>query len=172
MVALSGTGTAAAHEVALTWNAPISSGTITGAGFTIVAQTFPMTLNPSQSLTVQVQFDPTTAGALTGQLTISSNSTTGGTGVVALSGTGTAAAHEVALTWNAPISSPDPVAGYNIYRSTGSGSFVLINSSPDLNVAYTDAAVTSGVAYSYQVTSVDFSGVESVPSNGVTVTIP
>lgn len=150
----------------------ISSGTVTGAGFTIVAQTFPITLSPGQSLTVQVQFDPTTAGALTGQLTISSNSTTGGTDVVALSGTGTAAAHEVALSWNAPISSPDPVAGYNIYRSTGSGSFVLINSSPDLTVAYTDFAVTSGVAYSYQVTSVDFSGIESVPSNQVSVTIP
>jgi hypothetical protein len=150
----------------------ISSGTVTGAGFTIVTQTFPILLNPGQSLTVQVQFDPTTAGALSGQLTISSNSTTGGTGVVALSGTGTAVAHEVALSWNAPVSSPDPVAGYNIYRSTGSGSFVLINSSPDVIVAYTDAAVTTGVAYSYQVTSVDFSGMESVPSNGVTVTIP
>ena len=92
--------------------------------------------------------------------------------MVALSGTGTAVAHEVALSWNAPVSSPDPVAGYNIYRSTGSGSFVLINSSPDVIVAYTDAAVTTGVAYSYQVTSVDFSGMESVPSNGVTVTIP
>jgi fibronectin type 3 domain-containing protein len=32
--------------------------------------------------------------------------------------------------------------------------------------------VTSGTAYSYQVTSVDLSGVESVPSNQVTVTVP
>ena len=34
----------------------ITSGTITGVGFTIVAQTFPVTLNPSQSLTLQLQF--------------------------------------------------------------------------------------------------------------------
>jgi hypothetical protein len=150
----------------------INSGTITGAGFTILGGSFPVTLNPSQTLTLQLQFDPTTAGALTGQLTISSNSTTGSTAIVSLSGTGTAAAHNVALNWDAPVSSPDPVAGYNIYRATGGGSFVLINSSPDSSVNYTDATVTSGVAYSYQVKSVDFSGVESVPSNQITVTIP
>jgi len=150
----------------------INSGATTGAGFTIVAQTFPVTLNPSQSLTLQLQFDPTATGAANGQLTISSNSAAGGTAVVALSGAGTAAAHGVALNWDAPTSSPDPVAGYNIYRATGGGSFVLINSSPDLIVTYTDTAVTSGIAYSYQVTSVDFSGVQSVPSNQVTVTIP
>jgi hypothetical protein len=151
----------------------ISSGTITGAGFTIVGGSFPVTLNPSQTLTVQLQFDPTTTGTLSGQVTISSNSTTGSTAVVTLSGTGTAAAaHQVALNWDAPASSPDPVAGYNIYRATGGGSFVLINSSPNLMVAFTDAAVTSGSAYSYQVTSVDYSGIESVPSNQVTVTIP
>jgi hypothetical protein len=150
----------------------INSGTIAGTGFAILGGSFPVTLNPSQTLTLQLQFDPTTAGALSGQLTISSNSTTGSTAVVGLSGTGAAAAHNVALNWNAPVSSADPVAGYNIYRATGGGSFVLINSSPDANVAYTDSGVTSGVGYSYQVTSVDFSGVESVPSNQIAVTIP
>jgi hypothetical protein len=82
-------------------------------------------------------------------------------------------AHEVDLRWNAPISSPDPVAGYNIYRKTGSGgSFVLINPSPDTTVAYVDRTVTSGVTYSYVIKSVDSSGAESAPSNLITVTIP
>ena len=150
----------------------INSGTVTGASFTTVGGSFPVTLNPGQSLTVQMQFDPTTAGAATGQLAINSNSTTGSTAIVALSGTGTATAHQVALNWIAPVSSPDPVAGYNIYRATGNGAFVRISSSPDLTVSYTDSGVTSGTAYSYQVTSVDLSGVESVPSNQITVTIP
>jgi hypothetical protein len=150
----------------------VNSAAITGAGFTIVGGGFPVTLNPTQTLTLQLQFDPTTAGALTGQITISSNSTSGSLAVVALSGTGTAVAHEVDLSWTAPASSPDPVAGYNIYRSTGTGSFVLINSSPDLTVVYVDKAVVSGTSYTYQVTSVDSSGVESVPSNQFTVTIP
>jgi hypothetical protein len=150
----------------------INSASISGADFTTVGGSFPVTLNPGQALTVQVQFYPTTAGVATGQLTINSNSTTGSTATVALSGTGAAAAHQVALNWIAPVSSPDPVAGYNVYRATGSGAFVRISSSPDLTVGYTDTGVTSGTAYSYQVTSVDLSGVESVPSNQVTVTVP
>jgi hypothetical protein len=40
----------------------VNAATITGAGFTIVAQSFPITLNPTQSLTLQVQFQPTTTG--------------------------------------------------------------------------------------------------------------
>ena len=52
--------------------------------------TLPTTLNPNQSVTLNVQFDPTAAGAATGQLTIQSNSSTNGTAVVNLSGTGTA----------------------------------------------------------------------------------
>ena len=149
----------------------VNSAAITGAGFTIVGGSFPVTLNPTQTLTLQLQFEPTTAGALTGQITINSNSTTGST-AVSLSGTGTAVAHEVDLSWDAPASSPDPVAGYNIYRATGSGSLVLINSSPDSAVVYVDSTVVSGTTYSYVVKSVDSSGVESVASNEITVTIP
>jgi hypothetical protein len=150
----------------------VSSAAISGTGFTIVGGSFPVTLSPTQTLTLQLQFDPTTAGALTGQLTINSNSSTGSSAVVSLSGTGTAAAHQVNLNWNAPASSPDPVMGYNIYRSTGTGSFVLINSSPDTAVAYVDNAVVGGTSYNYQVTSVDYSGVESVPTSPIAVTIP
>jgi hypothetical protein len=149
----------------------VNSAAITGAGFTIVGGGFPVTLNPTQTLTLQLQFKPTTAGAVTGQITISSNSSSG-TAAVALSGTGTAVSHEVDLSWNAPASSPDPVAGYNIYRATGSGSLVLINSSPDSAVVYVDSTVVSGATYSYVVKSVDFGGVESIGSNQITVTIP
>jgi hypothetical protein len=197
-VALSGTGTAANPQLTIsagsvnfgsvtvntattesltltstgTTPVTVSSAAITGPGFTILGGSFPVTLNPTQTLTLQLQFDPSTAGTLTGQLTISSNSTTGSSVVVSLSGTGTAVAHEVDLSWNAPVSSPDPVAGYNIYRSTGSGSFMLVNSSPDTAVVYVDNAVVSGTSYRYQVTSVDNGGVESVPSNQIMVTIP
>jgi hypothetical protein len=198
LVALSGTGTAGNPQLAIsaaslnfgsiavntattqtltltsTGTTPltVNSASITGAGFTIIGGGFPVTLNPTQTLTLQLRFDPTTAGALTGQITISSNSTSGGTAVIALSGTGTGVAHEVDLSWSAPTSSPDPVAGYNIYRATGSGSVVRINSSPGAAVVYVDSTVASGATYSYQVTSVDSSGVESVPSNQITVTIP
>src|SRR5439155_381711 len=69
----------------------VSSASVAGAGFTLVAGSFPVTLSPSQSMTLQLQFLPTAAGTATGQLTISSNSTSGSTAAVALSGTGVAA---------------------------------------------------------------------------------
>jgi hypothetical protein len=149
----------------------VNSASITGAGFTIIGGSFPATLNPTQVLTLQIQFKPTTAGALTGQVTINSNSTSGGTAVVGLSGTGTAVAHEVDLSWNAPTAAPD-VAGYNIYRAAGTGSLALMNSSLDSSLTYVDKTVVSGTSYNYVVKSVDSTGMESVPSNQITVTIP
>jgi Abnormal spindle-like microcephaly-assoc'd, ASPM-SPD-2-Hydin len=150
----------------------VTSASTTGASFALVGGSFPITLNPNQSTTLQAKFSPTAAGSVTGNLTISSNSTSGSTTVVSLSGTGTAVAHEVDLSWSAPTSSPDPVAGYNIYRSTGSGAAVLINSSMDTQITYVDSTVASGSTYNYIVKSVDSQGVESVPSNGVSVTVP
>jgi hypothetical protein len=151
----------------------VDSVAITGASFAIVGGSFPVTLNPTQTLKLQLMFYPNSAGAVTGQLAISSNSSTGGTTVVALTGTGTSVVpHEVDLGWNAPMNSSDPVMGYNIYRLTGTGPFTLINSSPDQSMVYVDSAVVSGATYRYIVKSVDSSGVESVASNQITVTIP
>jgi hypothetical protein len=150
----------------------VNSAAITGAGFTIVGGSFPVTLTPTQTLTVTVQFEPTAAGAVTGQVAISSNSTTGGTADVALSGTGTAVAHSVDLSWTAPSNSPVPVAGYNIYRAISGGSLALVNSSPDSSITYVDSTVVSGTTYNYVVKSVDSSGVESVASNEITAAIP
>jgi fibronectin type 3 domain-containing protein len=91
---------------------------------------------------------------------------------VALSGTGTTVAHSVDLSWNAPTSSADPVAGYNIYRSLSSGSPQLVNSTPTTGTTYVDNSVVSGSTYTYTVESVDANGVQSVPSNSIQVTIP
>ena len=150
----------------------ISAASITGAGFTTVGGSFPLTLNPQQTATLQVQFLPTAAGAVTGQLTISNNSTSGSPAVVALSGTGTAAVYSVNLSWSAPTSSTDPVAGYNIYRTLSGGSPQLLNSTPISGTTYVDNSVVSGSTYAYSAESVDANGVQSVPSNQVEVTIP
>jgi hypothetical protein len=151
----------------------INSAALLGTGFSDSGATFPVTLNPNQSVTLTVQFDPTAAGAATGKLTISSNSTTGGTTQVTLSGTGTAVQHSIDLSWNAPSSSADPVTGYNVYRSTnGGGSFAKLNASPESQAEYTDSAVQSGTTYMYQVKSVDASGVESSASNQISLPVP
>lgn len=150
----------------------VSSAAVSGIGFTLVGGSFPVTLNPSQTLTLQIQFLATTNGAQTGHLTVVSDST-GGDLVVALSGTGTGASPEVDLSWDAPTSSPVTLMGYRIYRSTGSsGSFNVINSTSVGTVVYIDKTVVSGNSYSYLVKSVDASNTESTPSNQISVSIP
>jgi hypothetical protein len=151
----------------------INSGTLSGTGFTMSGATFPVTLNPGLAVTLEVQFDPTATGAATGQLTIQSNSSTNSTAVISLSGTGESVVTEANLSWQAPSSSPVPIVGYNIYRSTGgSASYQLLNSSVDTQTTYVDSTVQSGLTYDYIVESVDSSGVESVPSNEATALIP
>jgi hypothetical protein len=152
----------------------VSSATITGTGFSFSGASFPMTLNSNQTTMISVEFDPTTAGVATGQLTISSNSSTNSTAQISLTGTGEAAAYSVSLTWQAPGSSPDPVASYNVYRSpSGGSSYQLLGSVSNSQLAYTDGNnIQDGQVYDYIVESVDSSGNESVPSNTASVTIP
>ncbi|HEY1500423.1 MAG TPA: choice-of-anchor D domain-containing protein, partial [Acidobacteriaceae bacterium] len=151
----------------------VSAATVTGSGFTLPGAKFPMTLNPGQAATLEVQFDPTTAGAQTGSVSLASNCSMGGTMAVALTGTGEAAAtYEVQLNWDAPASSSDPIAGYHVYRATGGGSYALLSSSVNIPTTYNDTTAQAGATYNYEVTSVDASGVESIPSNVYTATIP
>jgi hypothetical protein len=153
----------------------VNSAIVTGTGFSMTASSFPVTLNPGQSLNLNLQFAPTTAGSSTGQLSITSNSSTNPTASFALSGTGTTAttAHQVNLSWSAPAASSDPVAGYNVYRAAGgSTSYQRLNSSPLGSTNYTDSGVTSGQAYVYMVKSVDNAGTESSASNASTAAVP
>jgi len=145
----------------------VKSAAVTGTGFTVSGPTFPVVLNPGQSVSLQVQFDPTKAGSYSGQLSIASSASTAS---IPLSGTG--ASHQVDLSWNAPSGS-SPVAGYNIYRAlTGSTSFQRLNSSVDPSPGYTDGAVQSATSYDYKVTSVSSTGVESAASNKISVKVP
>ena len=81
--------------------------------------------------------------------------------------------HQVDLSWDAPESSPVQVVGYHVYRApAGSSAYQLLNTSLAVETVYLDTTVQSGLSYNYFVTSVDGSGVESGPSNTVSVTIP
>ena len=53
----------------------------TGDGFSIFGASFPVTLNPMQSLTLRVQFSPRTIGAANGRLVIASNSPVDGNNI-------------------------------------------------------------------------------------------
>jgi fibronectin type 3 domain-containing protein len=91
--------------------------------------------------------------------------------VISLNGTGTP--HQLALSWDVPVSPPVPTASYNIYRSTCDiFTYQLLHSAIGTQTAYMDQAVQAGATYNYIVTSVDSTDTERVPSNEVTVTIP
>ncbi len=151
----------------------VSAGAVSGTGFTLSGVSFPLTLNPGQTAELEIEFDPTSAGAASGTVTLRSNSSTGSTATIALSGTGQQTSYEVDLSWDAPTSSSDPVAGYNIYRATGaSSSYQLLNSSVNVSTAYTDATVQNGVSYTYYVVSVDAESNQSAPSSTSSITIP
>ncbi len=68
----------------------ISGAVVTGMGFTITLSTLPITLSRGQTVTLGVLFDPAAAGAATGHLTFTSNSSINSTAVIPLSGTGAA----------------------------------------------------------------------------------
>jgi hypothetical protein len=165
-LSVSSTGTAAVT---------IQSVTLGGSGFSVSGATFPLTLDPTKTAVLDVAFDPAAAGAVTGSMTIASNSSANATAIVTLSGTGVAntSGYQVQVAWNAPASSLDPVVGYYIYRSPGgAGTYQQLNSSADSGTTYQDAGVANGQSYDYYVESVDAAGNVSVPSNVTSVSIP
>jgi len=157
-----------------TGSVTVNSAVIAGTGFTLSGPTFPVTLTSGQIATLDVEFDPTALGAASGTLTITSTSSTNGTAVITLTGTGVAASYAVDLSWDAPSSSPDPVAGYNVYKEpSGSSNYQLVGSTVGVGAtSLTDTNVQDGQVYEYIVESVDASGNTSVPTSPLPVTIP
>ncbi|MGD0077673.1 MAG: hypothetical protein ABSB91_03490 [Sedimentisphaerales bacterium] len=80
--------------------------------------------------------------------------------------TATAGNQIVSLNWN--DNSESDMNGYNLYRSTTSGTgYVKLNGSLLITSDYNDSAVTNGTTYYYVVTAVDLAGHESVNSTEV-----
>src|SRR5579863_1744445 len=152
-------------------NVAISGINLTGSGYSILSGAGAVTLSPNQSTSVSLQFAPKAAGSASGVVNIVSNAT-GSASNVSLSGTGVAPSvqHTVGLNWGASSSS---VSGYNVYRSTVSGSsYAKVNSALVAGVSFSDSSVQSGQTYYYVATSVDGSGNESVHSNEVAAVVP
>jgi Carboxypeptidase regulatory-like domain len=79
--------------------------------------------------------------------------------------------HSVLLDWTASPSAT--VTGYNIYRSSVSGSgYVKVNPSTVGSLNYTDTTVQNSATYYYVTTAVDALGDESVYSNEIQMVIP
>jgi len=169
------TGTSSASQnvnVTNTGNSKVivSQVAVSGPGYVVTGGSTPVTISPSQTLSLTTKFDPSVTGSVSGAISVVSNAT-GSPASVSLSGTGvTLVQHSAALTWNPSTSS---VSGYNVYRSTVSGgSYTKVNSSLVAVLNYTDVNVQSGTTYYYVMTAVDASGNESGYSNQITATIP
>jgi len=170
-------GTTANQNVTLTntgnANVTISNVTSTGAGFGESGVQSGLTLTPNQTATLNISFDPSSAGGVSGSVTVASDAANSPLSI-SLSGTGVAGGSQssIALAWTASTSSS--VAGYNVYRGTIPGSYALISSSPVSGTSYVDDTVQSGqnITYYYVVTAVDNSGIQSGDSNQAAATVP
>jgi hypothetical protein len=150
-------------------NVTVSKISENGAGFTLTGANTPVTLSPGQSMTFNVIFNPSAAGSDTSSVTVTSTAS-GSPKTIALSGIGVQTSHWVTLSWTTSTST---VSGYNIYRTTISGSgYAKINSGLIAGLTYTDTTVQSGTTYYYVATAVDASGDESSDSNQATAAIP
>jgi len=145
----------------------ISQITLTGAGYSMTGGSAPVTLTPSQNITLSVQFSPNATGPVNGNISIVSNAS-GSPAAVSLTGTGVVQ-HWVGLSWTASSSS---VTGYNIYRSTVNGGAYAKISSLVGALTYNDSTVQNTTTYYYVITAVDSQGTESVFSNQVVAVIP
>jgi Abnormal spindle-like microcephaly-assoc'd, ASPM-SPD-2-Hydin/HYDIN/CFA65/VesB-like, Ig-like domain len=169
------TGSSASQTVTLTntgnADVAVSQISVTGTGFALSGAGTSVTVPVGMNFSFSVQFSPSSAGSDTGSVSISSNAT-GSPAAIALSGTGVAqpTQHSVQLSWT---SSPSTIVGYNVYRSTTSGTgYILVNGSlvgPD---AFDDTTVQSGTTYYYVTTAVDGSGNESGYSNEAQAIVP
>ena len=142
---------------------------ITPAQFNESGPTPPYSILPGANVTYNVTFDPSAAQSYTGTFSVTSSATSG-TSSASLAGAGAEPLHSVVLNWVASTSS---VVGYNVYRSTVSGSgYAKVNFAPVAGVTYTDTTVQNSQTYYYTATSVDSNGDESVFSNQIQMVIP
>ena len=152
--------TLAASNGATPYSWSITSGSLP-AGLTLTAATG------------AISGTPTAAGtsSFTVKVTDSGSPATSASANLSITVASAQSSHSVLLNWTASPS--QGVTGYNVYRSTTSGTgYVKINSSPVGGLSYTDSTVLNSTTYYYVTTSVDNSGDESTYSQEVQMIIP
>lgn len=159
------TGTLTAANSAIT----VTSAGVSTSQFSLSGLTLPVTIAAGSSLSFQLAFAPTAAGAASASVAFLSNASNSTS--LALTGTATAAPPaSVTLSWNASTSSG--VDGYNLYRGTVSGGpYTRLNSTLNTTMSATDTTVVAGTYY-YVTTAVNAAGTESAYSNQVQAVVP
>jgi Abnormal spindle-like microcephaly-assoc'd, ASPM-SPD-2-Hydin len=150
-------------------NVTISQVMVSGAGFN-VGGAAGLILSPGQSTAVNVTFTPSTNGAASGSVSVSSNATNS-PAKIGLTGTGvTPIVHSVSLSWS---DGDTTVTGYNAYvASVSGGPYSRLTSSPIAGTSYVDSSVQSGRTYYYVVTALDSTNQESTYSSEIAAIVP
>jgi hypothetical protein len=167
-VAVGGVGK---QEVALTNSGTrdltIARISASGAAFRVSGATA-VRLTPGQSVNVEVNFAPRSAGRQSGQLTVSS-AEGGPLASIPLAGTAAESSQSaVKLNWE---ESPVTVAGYVVYRSSdSSGPFTRISEAASSE--FVDTGLAAGHTYYYVVTSLNADHEESEFSSPISATVP
>src|SRR5882762_2112945 len=110
----------------------ISQAAVSGAGFTLVGQTFPLTLSAGQSSSVNIQFAPTDTSSTTGSVSLLSSATTLATSVT-LKGAGVR--HQLSIT-------PSSVGFGNVAVGTANAQTVTLTNSGTANLNISQGSVT------------------------------
>lgn len=150
-------------------NVTISQVMVSGAGFN-AGGAAGLILSPGQSTAVNVTFTPSTNGAASGSVSVSSNATNS-PAKIGLTGTGvTPIVHSVSLSWS---DGDTTVTGYNAYvASVSGGPYSRLTSSPIAGTSYVDSSVQSGRTYYYVVTALDSTNQESTYSSEIAAIVP
>ena len=116
---------------------------------------------------------PTTSATSASSYSLYANYTTGGgttaTAPAAPTLSGSAGDGVVHLSWSAPADNGSPITGYELYRSTSTGTETALASIDATATSYDDAAVSNGTTYDYELTAHNAVG-ESARSNEVAAT--
>ena len=150
-------------------NVTISQVMVSGAGFN-AGGAAGLILSPKQSTVVNVTFTPSSSGAASGSVIVSSNATNS-PATIGLMGTGvTPIVHSVSLSWT---DGDTGVTGYNTYvASVSGGPYLKLTSTPTAGTSYVDSSVQSGRTYYYVVTALDSTNQESTYSSEIAAIVP
>ncbi len=118
---------------------------LTGTSFSVADQSnLPISVGTGATYRLNVQFDPAASGAASGQLTVTSNSSTGSPMIISLNGTGVANAADVATL----VPSPAPVTFGNVSVGQTAGATVLLSNQGSAPLQITQLGLT-GLPFSF-----------------------
>src|SRR5260370_21589889 len=130
-------GTTSTQTVTLssagTGSLTVSQAAVSGAGFIMTGQTFPLTLSAGQSSSLSVQFAPTVTGSTTGSLSLLSNASNSPSSVT-LNGNGVR--HQLSIV-------PSNVSFGNVMVGTANAQTVTLTNSGTANLNISQGSVTA-----------------------------